>query len=127
MSKKNTLNLTLVQTKLVWENRQKNLEQFDQLLKQVKNTDVVMLPEMFTTGFSMDTKRLGESMTGESVQWMKEKARKLKAAVCGSLIIEEKKKYSNRFFRPLHLRSDHSPASQSVPHNSAHTLPQGSR
>lgn len=97
MSKKNALNLTLVQTNLVWENRQKNLDQFDRLLKGVKKTDVVILPETFATGFSMNTKTMAETMNGDSIEWMKEKAKKLKAAVCGSLSIEEKKKYYNRF------------------------------
>jgi len=96
MSKKNSLDLTLIQTSLAWENKEKNLQQFDKLLANVKGTDVVILPEMFTTGFSMNTRQLAESMTGESVSWMKEKARKWKAAVCGSLIIEEKKKFYNR-------------------------------
>lgn len=96
MSKKKTLDITLVQTSLVWENRDKNLQNFDKLLANVKGTDVVVLPEMFTTGFSMNVRPLAENMQGESLGWMKAKAKKLKAAVCGSLIIEEKKKYYNR-------------------------------
>ena len=75
---KNTLNITLVQTDLVWEKRDKNLKQFDKLLVDVKKTDVVVFPETFTSGFSMNVKKLGEPMTGESVSWMKEKAKKLK-------------------------------------------------
>lgn len=97
MSKKNALDLTLVQTSLFWENKTKNLDHFDKLLNNVKGTHVVVLPEMFTTGFSMEPQKLAESMNGETVAWMKEKAKKLKAAVCGSVIIEEKKKYYNRF------------------------------
>jgi predicted amidohydrolase len=97
MSRKNTLNLTLVQTTLFWEDRDKNLGQFDKILSGIKGTDLVVLPEMFTTGFTMNAKNMAENMNGTSVQWMKDRAKKLKAALCGSLIIEEKKKYYNRF------------------------------
>lgn len=104
MSKKNTLRLSLVQANLAWENPVKNLAAFDRLLADVKKTDVVVLPEMFSTGFSMRPEKLAETMEGPTVSWMKEKAKKHKTAICGSLIIAEGKpgskkglKYYNRF------------------------------
>jgi omega-amidase len=92
-----TLNLTLVQTNLVWEDKEKNKVSFDKLLAKIKKTDIVILPEMFLTGFSMNTKQLAETMDGDSVSWMKAKAKKLKTVVCGSLIIKDGKKNFNRF------------------------------
>lgn len=98
MSKKNdSLNVTLVQPNVYWENKEKNLAQYDKVLAKIKPTQLVVLPEMFTTGFSMHAAELAETMDGPSVAWMKAKARKLKAAVCGSLIIAEGKKTFNRF------------------------------
>ncbi|HYG49747.1 MAG TPA: amidohydrolase [Flavobacteriales bacterium] len=91
------LRITLVQSNLVWENKTKNRAQFDKLLAKAKKTDVIILPEMFLTGFSMNAKPLAETMDGESVKWMKTKAKKLKAVICGSLIIKENKKNYNRF------------------------------
>lgn len=92
------LRITIVQAKLFWENKKRNLNHFTTLLKKVKkdSTDVLILPEMFTTGFSMDSKKLAESMQGEGVEWMREKAAGLNAAVTGSLIIKEGNDYFNR-------------------------------
>ncbi|MCC6385190.1 MAG: amidohydrolase [Bacteroidia bacterium] len=92
------LRITIVQAKLFWENKKGNLNHFTTLLKKVKkdSTDVLILPEMFTTGFSMDSKKLAESMQGEGVEWMREKAAGLNAAVTGSLIIKEGNDYFNR-------------------------------
>src|SRR6478735_1060973 len=97
MAKKDlSLNITLVQANLHWENKEKNLHDFEKRLSKIKKTDLILLPEMFTTGFSMNAKALAETMNGTAVTWMKAQAKKLKAAVCGSLIITEKKKYFNR-------------------------------
>lgn len=58
------LNLALVQTTLAWHDRQANLEHFEQLLEQARGADLIILPEMFTTGFSMDSATLAEAKTG---------------------------------------------------------------
>ncbi|HLP12514.1 MAG TPA: amidohydrolase [Flavobacteriales bacterium] len=92
-----SLNLTLVQANLAWEDKTNNKATFDKLFSTIKKTDIIILPEMFLTGFSMNAKLLAETMEGESVTWMKTKAKKLKAVVCGSLIIKENKKNYNRF------------------------------
>ena len=62
------LSLTLVQSHLIWEQPKANLSYFGQLLQSVKQTDVIILPELFSTAFSLSAK--AESMDGESVQWM---------------------------------------------------------
>jgi omega-amidase len=90
------LNVTLVQTELAWESAPENLTHFDSLLNGVA-TDLVVLPEMFSTGFSMSSAALAESMEGPTVKWMLEKARSLNAVVCGSVIIEDQGRYFNRF------------------------------
>ena len=108
------LKVTLIQTNLVWENIEANLEVFDEKLKKLKNqTNIVVLPEMFTTGFSMDTTKCAETMEGKGVKWMQQKARELNLAVTGSLIIEENGHYFNRFIwadetgRLLHYDKKH--------------------
>ena len=93
----NDLTISLVQSNLHWENVEANLKQFDQQLSSLKGkTDLIILPEMFTTGFSMNPEKLAENMKGQTVSWMKNKASELGAAICGSLIIEENSRYFNR-------------------------------
>jgi predicted amidohydrolase len=93
------LRITTAQAKLHWENQAKNLKHISQLLKTVKpnHTDIIVLPEMFNTGFSMNAKTLAEKPGGISMQWMHEIAEEKNAVVCGSLIIEENGKFFNRF------------------------------
>lgn len=93
----NNLNITLIQADLVWENASANRIKFDQALKQVsKFTDLIILPEMFTTGFSMYPQSLAEEFPGTTSDWLKKWAKKLDAAIVGSLIIKEKGHYYNR-------------------------------
>jgi predicted amidohydrolase len=88
--------VTLVQPDIVWENPQENLRKYSEMLADVDKTDLIVLPEMFSTGFSMHPEKLNENMDGSSVQWMKKLASKKKAAVTGSLIIEDAGKVFNR-------------------------------
>lgn len=91
------LKVTIVQSQLYWEDIDKNLEMFSQKLEQIQEeTDLVVLPEMFSTGFSMNSEKLAESMEGKAVNWMIEKARSKNFVVTGSLIIKEDGKYYNR-------------------------------
>lgn len=84
------LKIALVQADLVWEDAARNRAKFEQLLSQVSpEADIIVLPEMFTTGFSMNPQPLAETMDGQTVQWMQEQARKKRAVVTGSVIIEE--------------------------------------
>jgi omega-amidase len=91
------LNITLIQSDITWEKADANLEHFATTLNSLKEaTDLVLLPEMFSTGFSMNTKKLAETMQGKSLTWMLEQSRRLNCVLCGSLIIEEKGNYFNR-------------------------------
>jgi len=91
------INVTLVQSDLVWEDISANLVHFSEKLDQIKEqTDLIILPEMFTTGFSMHPNKFAEKMNGTTIQWMKTYASKLDAVITGSLIIEENGSYFNR-------------------------------
>lgn len=91
------LRITLIQTALHWEDVQKNLDMFSVKLASVKEpTDLILLPEMFSTGFSMKPEKLAEKMDGRTVAWMKEEAKKKNCVITGSVIIEEGGKYFNR-------------------------------
>jgi len=83
-----TLTITLVQTNLHWEDKAANLQMLEKKINSIKEkTEVVVLPEMFSTGFSMKPELLGETMNGETVQWMKRIAAKKKIILAGSIII----------------------------------------
>lgn len=91
------LHITLVQPDIVWEDKTANLEQYEQMIGSVTTPKhIVVLPEMFSTGFSMAPERLAEPMDGPSVSWMKDNARKFRCIITGSLIIEEDGRYYNR-------------------------------
>jgi omega-amidase len=88
MSDLNTLKLALVQTTLAWHDRSANLEHFDGLLEQAAGADLVILPEMFTTGFSMESERLAEPEEGPTSHWLREQASRRQAVITGSVIIQ---------------------------------------
>ncbi len=91
------MRVTLVQTALHWENPAANLDMFRQKLAPLAGqTDLVVLPEMFSTGFSMQAAALAEPMEGHTVGWMRETAQLLGAAVTGSFICAEGGAYFNR-------------------------------
>lgn len=97
------LRVTLVQSMLHWEDAAANRAMFGEKLAALKGTtDLIVLPEMFTTGFSMRSADLAETMEGATVQWMREQARATNAALYGSAIITANGKYFNRglFVRP---------------------------
>lgn len=92
-----SLKFTLVQTLLRWENKEANLKMFEQKISTIHQpTHVVVLPEMFSTGFSMKAQQLAETMEGTTVNWMKEMAASKKIILTGSVIIEEGGNYFNR-------------------------------
>lgn len=91
------LKITLIQANLVWESPKINLANFDDKLNQVRNNpDLIVLPEMFNTGFTMSVDKCAERMNGESVKWLQKKAKDLNCVIAGSLLIEENSKYFNR-------------------------------
>jgi len=95
---KNELNITILQSDLVWENAIQNRHNFnDKILALKEHTDIIVLPEMFTTGFAMQPETLAETMDGNTIQWMLQIAKATNSAICGSIIITENKNYYNRF------------------------------
>ena len=91
------LNVALIQAELVWENQDANLRRFDEHIAQVpEDVDLIVLPEMFTTGFSMHPARLAQGMDGPAVIWMQDRARQTLTDLVGSLIIKEQSCYFNR-------------------------------
>jgi predicted amidohydrolase len=95
-SAQKTLNLALVQSALHWENPPANRDQFTQLLANISPVDLIVLPEMFTTGFSMSPAKLAEEMEGPTLNWLREMARKHDAAITGSIICKEQDYFVNR-------------------------------
>lgn len=92
-----SITITLIQSNLHWEQKEANLEILGQKIKSIKEpTQVIVLPEMFSTGFSMKPEQFAETMDGKAVKWMKSVAAEKKAIVTGSLIIEEEGNYYNR-------------------------------
>ena len=91
------LKIALIQADLAWENIEKNLQYFDERINAITaEIDLIILPEMFSTGFSMNAEILAEAPDGQSLNWMQQKARKLNVAITGSLIIKEKGHFYNR-------------------------------
>lgn len=93
----------LIQTDTVWKNIYENLKNIQSKMDQIpEKTDLIILPEMFSTGFVMNPEEISETMDGESVKWMKKNAVEKQSAITGSLIIKEKNKYYNRliFVKP---------------------------
>jgi predicted amidohydrolase len=91
-----TLTITGIQTPLHWEDASANRKMFEEKIRQLQKTEVVILPEMFSTGFSMQTEKLAEKMDGPAVAWMKKISAEKKIILTGSLIIEDEGNYYNR-------------------------------
>lgn len=99
MAENAKLRVTLVQQPLVWHDANANREFFDALLAPLAGkTDVIVLPEMFTTGFSMDVQKVAEPAGGPTSHWLQQKARELRAAVTGSVMTRDGDHFYNRMF-----------------------------
>ncbi len=91
------LSVTLVQADQVWEDKAANFRNYERLLSGIDQTDLILLPEMFNTGFSMNAPVLAEPFNhSASIHWLQELARTKNAAIYTSLIIEENGNYYNR-------------------------------
>lgn len=95
---KKDLRISLIQSKLSWEKIQENRTHLGKMIGRIRknSTDIILLPEMFSTGFTMNARSVAETMNGDSVAWMKEMAANRNAHICGSLVIKERKNYFNR-------------------------------
>ena len=94
----NELKVAIIQADLVWENPTENRNRFEKKITNLAKqpVDLIVLPEMFTTGFTMNAEKLAEKMDGETVLWMQKMAKKTNAAIIGSIIVSENKNYYNR-------------------------------
>jgi len=91
------LKVTLIQSELAWEDIDSNLAEFDAKIASIETeTHLVVLPEMFPTGFSMNAVDLAQGMDGSAVQWIQKKSSDIHADIVGSIIINEDGKYYNR-------------------------------
>jgi predicted amidohydrolase len=91
------LKVTLLQTVIEWENPAANLRHYTELMAQIDGpTDLIILPEMFTTGFTMNPYSNAESMDGPGMRWLAEQSAERDAVITGSLVIEAAGKYYNR-------------------------------
>lgn len=96
---KKNLKITIIQSELHWENAAANRDMFSEKIKNIEGeTDLIILPEMFTTGFSMNAKKLAEPNDGETLQWMIQEAKNYNTAITGSVIIKEENNFYNRLF-----------------------------
>lgn len=100
----NELKIVGIQADLAWENPTKNIALFEEKINNLNtNIDLIVLPEMFSSGFTMNPENIAEEMNGFTVSWMQKIASKKQIAICGSLVIKETlncakdNKYYNRF------------------------------
>ncbi|MEJ0104301.1 MAG: amidohydrolase [Bacteroidota bacterium] len=90
-----TLTITTIQSHLHWQDKAANLEMFEKKIDSIKEkTEIVVLPEMFSTGFAMQPETLAETMDGETIVWMKRIAAKKKIILAGSVIIKETNEFA---------------------------------
>jgi omega-amidase len=90
------LKLKIVQPDLIWESPQENRNHLEKLMSGGQPADLIILPEMFTTGFTMDASKWAENPDEETTQWLQQMAKSFNAVVTGSFIIKENGDYFNR-------------------------------
>ena len=92
------MNIIAIQSDIFWENPKENKSVLEKTLANYKNYDLIILPEMFTTGFSMNPIKIAEPHLGESCLWMQQQAQKCNSTLIGSIPIFENGKYYNRLY-----------------------------
>ncbi len=93
----NKLQVAILQTNLVWENPKQNRINLNQKMDAIEgDIDLIILPEMFTSGFTMSPKTVAETMSGETINWLLKRAEEKGTAIMGSLVVSENNKYYNR-------------------------------
>ena len=93
---KEQLKVSILQSNIFWEDKLANLKYFEKKIDKISQTDLIVLPEMFTTGFTMNPAPLAETMDGKTVNWMLDLASEKKSLIVGSVIIEDDSYYYNR-------------------------------
>lgn len=96
MEPKETIKIAAVQANLHWESVEANLAMFSNIIKDAEPADIFVLPEMFTTGFSMQPEKFAKESYLKGVTWLKETAKTKQAAIVGSIMVEEEDKFYNR-------------------------------
>jgi predicted amidohydrolase len=92
-----TLSFSILQTNLFWEDKGANLAHLAEKIMGIDQyTEIIVLPEMFNTGFSMQPEKYAETMDGPTIDWMRRLAETKKAIITGSLIIKEDNQFFNR-------------------------------
>jgi omega-amidase len=91
------LTVSIIQSTLHWEDKAANLNMFEEKINQLPaETELVVLPEMFSTGFTMQPQKFAETMEGETMEWLKRVSRTNKVIITGSIVVVEKGNYFNR-------------------------------
>ena len=91
------MKIALIQTALVWENALQNRINFEKIISTIsQEIDIIVLPEMFTSGFTMQPQNVAETMAGETILWLQDLAKLKNCAITGSLVITENNNYYNR-------------------------------
>ena len=93
-----SLKVALIQTSIKWQDPEANRSKFEKIIEVVEDSDLIVLPEMFTTGFSMTPEQLDSRHLKDTVEWMKYQAMKKNAAITGSVIALDEGKYYNRLY-----------------------------
>lgn len=93
------LKVSFIQSDLIWKDSSANLKAFDKKIEQIEeSTDIIILPEMFNTGFVVEPETIDKRVAQEALVWMQKKAQQTHAAICGSIIVNEDGNYLNRLF-----------------------------
>ena len=91
--------VTIIQADLAWEDAVENRRLFSEKIKNIsENTELIILPEMFSTGFSMNAEQLSEKTNGITLNWMISEAKKCNSAITGSIIVLENGNFYNRLY-----------------------------
>jgi predicted amidohydrolase len=91
------MKIALIQTALHWENPKANRNHIEKLILSItESVDLVVLPEMFSTGFTMNPKDIAETMSGDTIAWLRSIAKSKNVAIIGSLVVKENNQYYNR-------------------------------
>ncbi len=92
-----SLTITTIQTDIIWEDKPANLQQLEEKINSIEErTEIIVLPEMFSTGFTMQPQLFAETTEGETIEWMKRIAADKRIILTGSIIINEEDKFYNR-------------------------------
>ena len=95
---KKKLTLTLIQTNIFWHQREKNLSLLENRLKTIAKSDLIILPEMFTSGFTLEPDKVYDTPQGETFSIIRKYAAEYETAISGSIVIKDNNKFFNRFF-----------------------------